>query len=69
MGYKMGYSVRNEAAQVLKLVVILSKAFGNFICSDSNLKPIIYGQFTALEYMRSYSQRTLLKNAKFYAIQ
>ena len=46
----VGYLVGNEALQVLELVRILFKAFWNLFCSDSSFKPIIYCQFTALEF-------------------
>ena len=56
-----------EVTQVLKLVLILYRAFRNFFCSDSNFKPIIYSQFTALENKRSYfhsQTRDFLSNRK-----
>ena len=56
----MGYLVGNEGIQVL----ILFRAFGNLFCSDSKFKPIIYCQLTTLEFMRSYSQRKLVKESK-----
>ena len=58
--------VSNEAVQVLKLVLILLRAFSNFLCSILYFKPIIYCQFTALELMRSsslgHSQKSLWEN-------
>ena len=56
----VGYVVGNEAVQILKLVLILFRAFMNFFCSDSNLKPIIYWQFTSLEFLINYSQQKLV---------
>ena len=32
-------------------------------CSDSNVKPIIYSHFTALEFMWSYSQQKLVEES------
>ena len=51
----IGKLVGNEAVQVLEFVLILATAFRNFFCSDSNFKPIIYFHFTAIEFIRSYS--------------
>ena len=51
----------NEAVQVLKLVLISFGAFRYFFCSGCNFKPIIYCQFTASEFMRSYSQQKFVE--------
>ena len=62
---KIGYVLGNEAVQVLKLVLILFVgAFKNFFCLDSNFKRIIYRQLTALEFIRSYSQQSLVEGSE-----
>ena len=38
--------------------------FQVFFCSHSNFKPIIYCQFTALEFMRSYSQQKFVEESE-----
>ena len=54
----------NETVQVFKMVLILFKAFRKFVCSDPNLKLIIYCQFTPLEIMTSYSQQKFVKEGE-----
>ena len=54
----------NKAVQVLKLVLISFLAFRYFFCSDCNFKPIIYCQFTAPEFMRSYSQQKFVEESE-----
>ena len=51
----------NDAVQVLKLVLISLRAYRYFCCSDSNSKSIFYCQLTALEFMRSYSQKKFME--------
>ena len=53
--------MRNEAVQVLKFVLILFSVSRNFSCLDSSFKNIIYCQFTALEFMRSYSKHKFVE--------
>ena len=56
----------NEVVQVLKLVLIFSRAFKVFFCSDSNFKPIIYCQLTVLEFERSYSQQKFAEESEIH---
>ena len=59
----MGYLLGTEAVRFLKLDLISFKAFRNAFCSDSNFKPIIYCQFTALDFMTSYSQQKFVEES------
>ena len=52
----------HEAVQALKLVLALFMACRNFFCSK--FKPIIYFQFTPIEFIRSYSQQKFVEDSK-----
>ena len=54
----------NEAVQALKLLLILFRTFGSLLCSDSNFKPGIYRQFTALEIVRSFSKQMFVEESE-----
>ena len=54
----------NEAVQVLKFVLISIQGFQVFFCLHSNFEPIIYCQFTALEFMTSYSQQEFVEESE-----